>query len=101
MQTYPDVGLYCPAKDEHTERRNRLLAAFSEDAIYLHCVEHDWIRIELSVFGKKISFKGITAIATQVAPETGDKVLFELKPMSVHGRGKFHMRKRNWRTSSK
>lgn len=100
-QDYPDRGLYCPAKEAHPERRERLLVAFSDDAIFVHCTEHDWIRIELSKFGKYLNFKGITGIAEQVKPEDGEKVLFDLKPMSLHARGKFQVKRRKWRENHK
>jgi len=94
---YPNLGLYCPAKEAHPERRERLLVAFTEDAIFVHCAEHDWLRIELSQFGKRINFKGITAIASQVKPKDGSKIIFNLKPIPIHARGKFQVKSRKWR----
>ena len=98
METkFPNLALYCPSKEAHTGRCERLLAAFSEDEIFLHCVEHDWIRIELSQFGKRLSFKNITVTASQVIPKDGEKVIFDLKPLPIHARGKFKVKNRKWR----
>lgn len=98
---YPHLALYCPAKEAHPERRERLLVAFSEDAIFVHCSEHDWIRVELSQFGKRMGFKGISAIANQVVPKEGDRVMFKMAPIPVHARGKFKVKSRRWRENRK
>ena len=99
MQQYPHLGLYCPAKENHQERRERLLAALSDDSIFLHCSEHDWIRIEFYLFGKKINLRGVTAIASQVrARDARDgRIIFDLKPIPIHARGKFQIKRRKWR----
>lgn len=95
---YPKKGLYCPAKEAHQGRRERLLAALSEDAIYLHCNEHDWIRVQLFKYGEKIDLNGVSAVATQVKPKEGHKVLFDLKEkVPIHSRGKFTVKRRKWR----
>ena len=100
-QEYPHLGLYCPAKEAHPERRERLLVALSDDAIFVHCVEHDWLRIELSQFGKRLKFKGVTAIASQVKSKDGNKVIFSLQPIPIHARGKFQVKSRKWREGVK
>lgn len=97
INQYPETGFYCPAREGHQERRERLLAAFSNDSLFLHCSEHDWIRIELFKFGKRINLKGITAIASQVKPIDGDRIIFELEPIPIHARGKFQVKRRKWR----
>ena len=98
---YPNHGLYCPAKEAHQERQERLLAAFSDDAIFLHCKEHDWLRIELYQFGKKISLKGVTAIGEQVKAKENGRVIFNLKAIPIHARGKFQVKSRKWREGIK
>lgn len=99
---YPSHGLHCPAKEDHEGRRGRIMAAFSGDAIYLHCPEHDWLRIELYQFGKKIDFKGITAVINQVKPkQQNGKVIFDLFPIPVHGKGNFGLKSRKWRENVK
>ena len=75
--------------------------AISDDAIFVHCIEHDWIRVELSKFGKRLNFKGITGIAEQVKEKDGERVLFELKHIPLHARGKFQVKRRKWRENQK
>lgn len=98
---YPHQALYCPAKEAHPERRERLLVAFSEDAMFVHCSEHDWIRVELSRFGKRMTFKGISAIANQVRAKDGGRVVFSLTPIPIHAKGKFQVKSRKWRENYK
>ena len=94
---YPDRALYCPASEAHPERRERLLVAFSDDAIFVHCTEHDWLRIEIAKGGKRFNFKDITGIAEQVKAKDGERILFDLKPIPIHARGKFKVKRRKWR----
>ena len=99
---YPLKGIYCPAKEDHEGRRDRIMAAFSDDAIYLHCSEHDWLRVELFQFGTKISFKGVTAVVNQVKPkQQNGKVLFDLTPTPIQGKGAFVLKSRKWRENTK
>ena len=92
---YPNKGLYCPAKESHRKKANRLLAALDDDAVYLHCCDHDWVRVEFYVLGKKISLKNVTAVVEQVSPNSpGDRILFDLDKMPVHAKGIFKLRKR-------
>ena len=101
-QSYPRQGIYCPAKEDHEGRRGRIMAAFSEDAIFLHCSEHDWLRVELYIFGKKISFKGVTAVVNQVKPkQQNGKVLFDLMSVPIQGKGCFTLKSRKWRENTK
>jgi hypothetical protein len=101
-EEYPHQALYCPAREAHIERRERLLAAFSENAIYLHCSEHDWIRIELFQYGKHLNMKGITGVANQVKPkDASGKIVFDLKKIAIHARGEFKVRRRKWREGMK
>jgi len=96
---YPVMGLNCPANEAHKGQRDRILAAFSDNAIYLHCLEHDWLRVELYQNGKKIQFKGVSAVAEQVKPKVAGKdgkpmVFFDnLNTIPVHGRGDFNLKK--------
>lgn len=95
---YPDRGLYCPAREAHPERRNRILAAISDEAIFVHCREHDWLRVELFRLGDKITFKNASAIASQVKPNKGHRVIFEdLKKVPIHAKGDFKVRSRAFR----
>lgn len=95
---YPTKGLYCPSREAHQGRRERLLAALSDDSIFLHCNEHDWIRVELYKFGEKIDLNGVSAVATQVKPKEGHKVFFDLREkVPIHSRGKFSVKRRKWR----
>jgi len=99
-EEFPTKGLYCPAKEAHSGRRNRVLAAFSDDAIYLHCHEHDWLKIKLLKFGKKIDYKDVTAIIKQVVVPDGEKIVFDLKPIAAHTKGVFKIKHRGYREAN-
>ena len=94
----PTKGLYCPKTEDHQGRRGELLCCFGEDAIYLKCRKHDWLRIELYSAGGKLAFNNLSAVFTDVElPEDKQYHKFDLKPVPYVADGAFPVYKRSKR----
>jgi len=99
VDNYPNKSIYCPISDAHAGRFQHLLFALSDDALFVKCKEHDWMRIEMRSNGRKITYENLSIVASPVQPEKEMPfVIFKnLQPVPIYAKGDFKLRVRDKR----
>lgn len=92
----PSKALFCPHPEAHETRSDKILCAFSDDALFLRCgAGHEWVRVEIKTAdGESVRFEHARFIVSDILHNKEKSLHFTLESVPMIAKGIFPIRKR-------